>query len=289
MTRTVTTIAIGLVLSSILVMTGCVAPALSPPRTRVAEIARLVVVAVEPPPLQVTDVQVGSSVSSVGEAIIVGTPPVPGAEVLVVLGGVVMLVEWAASGKDPITRSHEKFMSLSDLLTKGLIWSPTRELAEEATSQLRSSANGRLVTTSPTYRMLPIENRDRTWHMENWMRPLRAWYAEETAGADLQVDTGTDTLLEISLLNYEWHTRRLVVQVMMRLVDILTRRVIGRTRDLAYPEVGRAVELLANDAAALKTVFVNTSRPLVAAGLKDLGLIDQVGVKRVSTTIDKRD
>src|SRR5262245_20996063 len=102
-------IAFGLVLSSILVMTGCVAHALSPPPTRIAKISQIVVVAVEPPPLQVTDVHVGASVSSVGEAIIVGTPPVPGAGVLVVLGGVVMLVDWAASGKDPITRSHEKF------------------------------------------------------------------------------------------------------------------------------------------------------------------------------------
>jgi hypothetical protein len=127
--------------------------------------------------------------------------------------------------------------------------------------------------TSPTYRVLPVENRDQTWHMENWFRPIRAWYAEETAGTDLQVEIGTDTLLEVSLLNYEWHTRRFVVQVMMRVVDVQTRRVIGRTRNWAYPEVGRAAELLANDRAALKTVFVNAARPLVAAGLKELGLV----------------
>ena len=199
-----------------------------------------------------------------------------------VLGGVVMLIEWAASGKDPITRSQERFLSLSDLLTKGLVWSPTRELAEEATAQLRSTTSGRMVTASPMYRMLPIENRDRTWHMENWLRPIRSWYAEEMAGTDLQVETGSDTLLELSLLNYEWHTPRLVVQVMMRLVDVRTGRVIGRTRDWAYPEVGRAAELLANDSAVLTTVFVNTTRPLVAEGLKELGLIDHV------STVDKR-
>jgi hypothetical protein len=286
MRRAVTTGAILLVLSSILVMTGCVVPAFSPPRPRVAEISRLVVVPVEPPPLQVTDYRLVRD-RGLGESIIVGTPSAGGGGALVALGGVVMLIDWAASGKDPITRSHERFMSLSDLLTKGLVWSPTRELAEEATAQLRSSANGRLVTTSPMYRMLPIENRGRTWHMENWLRPIRAWYAEETAGTDLQVEPGTDTLLELSLSNYEWHTHRFVVQVMMRLVDVRSGRVIGRTRDWAYPEVGRAVELLANDSAGLKTVFVNTARPLVAAGLKDLGLIDHLSVKRVST-LDKR-
>ena len=70
----------------------------------------------------------------------------------------------------------------------------------------------------------------------------------------------------------EWHTTRFVVQVMMRLVDVQTGHVIGRTRNWAYPQVGRATELLANDNTRLKTIFVETARPLVAAGLKDLGL-----------------
>jgi hypothetical protein len=48
--------------------------------------------------------------------------------------------------------------------------------------------------------------------------------------------------------------------------------VIGRTRNWANPEVGRAAEMLANDSAALKAVFIKTTRPLVAAGLKELGL-----------------
>ena len=39
--------------------------------------------------------------------------------------------------------------------------------------------------------------------MENWYRAIRAWYGEETAGTDLQVETAIDTILELSLLNYE--------------------------------------------------------------------------------------
>jgi len=256
-----------LALSSLLVVTACVVPAFSPPRTRVAEISRLVVVAVEPPPLLVTDVGARDSASIfLTAAPVAVVSPVAGAA-LILLGTVVMMMENAPPGLPRVEPAK-----LEELLTKGLVWSPTRELAEEATAQLRSSTSGRMVTASPTYRMLPVENRDKTWHMENWLRPIRAWYAEETAGTDLQVETGTDTLLEISLLNYEWHTHRFVVQVMMRLVDVRTGRVIGRTRDWAYPEVGRAAELLANDSAALKTVFVKTARPLVATGLKELGL-----------------
>jgi hypothetical protein len=228
------------------------------PRTRVADISRLVVVAVEPPPLLVTDAVASSDSASIflTAAPVAVISPVGGAA-LVLVGTILMLMERAAADLPRIEPAK-----LEELLTKGLVWSPTRALAEEATAQLRSTANSRTVTTSRTYRVLPVENRDRTWHMENWLRPIRAWYAEETAGTGLQVEIGTDTLLEVSLLNYEWHTHRFVVQVMMRLVDVRPGRVIGRTRDWAYPEVGRAAELLAKDGAVLKTVFIKTTRPL---------------------------
>jgi len=258
-----------LALSAVLAATACVAPAISPSVDRVAAIRNLVVVAVESPPLVVTDSKASDFVArSAGASIIRGAMPVPGVEVLVLLGGVIMLIEWAASPpKAPATAS------LSDLLTKGLVWSPTRELAEEATAHLRSTSGSRVVSTSTKYRELRVEKRGATWHMENWYRPIRAWYSDETVGVDYRSDLGTNAVvLEIGLLNYEWHTDRLVVQVMMRLVDVKTGRVIGRTRHWAYPSVGRAIELLANDNARLKTVFGETARPLVAAGLKDLGL-----------------
>lgn len=268
MRRAVTSSAILLVLSSILTMTGCVAPAFSPPRDRVAHISRLAIVAVEPPPLLVTDVGVRSAGATIlpTAGAVATVSPVAGLA-LVVIGTVAMLTEHAAADVPRLEPAD-----LEALLTKGLVWSPTRALADEAAAQLRARANSGTVTTSPMYRELLVENRGKTWHMENWLKPIRAWYAEETAAADLQVKSGTDTLLEISLLNYEWHTHRFVVQVMMRVVDVPTGRVIGRTRNWAYPAVGRAAELLANDSAALKTVFVETTRPLVAAGLKDLGL-----------------
>jgi hypothetical protein len=153
----------------------------------------------------------------------VGTAPVPGAWTLVLLGGVVMLIEWSVSGRDPFTVSMEPQLRLSDLLTRGLVWSPTRELAEEATTQLRSVSSERTVMTSQKYRELGIERREMTWHGENWMRPIRAWYADETAGVDNRNAMGTDAVvLEIGLLNYGWLNELLSIQVMMRLVDVQT-------------------------------------------------------------------
>jgi hypothetical protein len=81
---------LSLALSSVLVVTACVAPTLSPPRPRVAEISRLVVVAVEPPPLLVTDIAARDSASIFLTAVPVAVvSPVAGAA-LVLLGTVVM-------------------------------------------------------------------------------------------------------------------------------------------------------------------------------------------------------
>jgi hypothetical protein len=151
-------------------------------------------------------------------------------------------------------------------------------LADEAAAQLRGASRG--VTTSPEYRVLPIESRGATWHMGNWYRPIREWYADENPALNYRSQSVADgVVLEIGLLNYEWHTHRLVVQVVMRLVDVETGRVIGRARHAAYPKIGRAVEILATENAALKRVFIETARPLVSAGLTDLGLLDQYRLK----------
>jgi hypothetical protein len=49
--------------------------------------------------------------------------------------------------------------------------------------------------------------------------------------------------------------------------------VIGRTRHAGYPRIGRAATILTNDNAALKSNFLEITRSLVAAGLRDLGLL----------------
>ena len=164
-------------------------------------------------------------------------------------------------------------MDFSDLLARGSVWSPTRELAEEAAAQLRAVGGTRVVTTSPGYRELDVENRRATWHMENWYRPIRAWYEDTATDVRYQTETGPDAMvLEVGLLNYEWNTANLSIQVMLRLVDAETGQLIGRTRRWKVQKVGRATDVLTPDNARLKTEFTQITRPLVAEALKDLGL-----------------
>src|SRR5438093_6081764 len=119
-----------------------------------------------------------TEVGPLADVEIIGTvPPIPSAEVLVLMAGIVMLVKWAGTlTKAPAT------IDLSDALPKA--WSPTIELAKEATAQLRSRGSSRMITMTEKYRELHIQNRAATWHMENWYRPIRIWYNDDAAGAD---------------------------------------------------------------------------------------------------------
>jgi hypothetical protein len=184
------------------------------------------------------------------------------------LGGIIMLVEWIGAPKTPSSAT------LSEMINKGIAWSPTRELADAATAQLRSSGNARDVTLADDYRRLAVESRTTTWHMENWYRPIREWYAADGPVGEYKNEYTDDAVvLEVGLLNWEWHTNRLVVQVMMRLIDVGSGRVIGRARHWAFPKIGRAAEVLSADNAALKHIFLETARPLIADGLRDLRLL----------------
>ena len=99
---------------------GCVAGRISPSSARISDIGKIAVVAVEPPPLLATDA------TALPGGMLLGGGAMPGAEVLLILGGVIMLISWIASSEKRATAN------LSDLLAKGLVWSPTRVPAPES-------------------------------------------------------------------------------------------------------------------------------------------------------------
>ena len=259
-------------------LSGCVATALTASPEQLAGIRGLTVVPVEPPPLSVPP----AAIQSVGLEIVKGmypltAVPVPqiqsGARVLTAAGGVILLVqvltEELAAGT-PTGEPHR----LEPLPDSPDIWMPTAVLRDEVAAQLRAGASLSPVSAATTYLRLDIAERGPTSHIQNWLKPIRAWYSAETS--DVTYDEArarNDIVLEVGLLNFELAGgKRFVIQVVMRLVDPRTGGVIGRSRDWAYPKM-EARELLAGDAARLKEAFTSITRPLVASCLGTLGLV----------------
>jgi hypothetical protein len=261
------------VLATTVFLGGCVAAAMAPSASQLAEVVQVTVVPVESRPLRLP-----GGVQSVGADVVRAAVPLttaPAREVraagggLALVGGVVVLLDAATTGTPTAAPAR-----LEDVLEDARTWIPTVVLATEAAAQLSAAGTFPTVTTTTKYRRLPIEDRSVTWHMENWLKPYRAWYSDDAAGIDYTPPSGSKSLvLEIGLPIYEFAFNRLRMVVMVKAIDPATGGVVGRTLHQAFAKAGPVPELLSNDAAGLKQAFIEGARPLVATALRELGLV----------------
>jgi len=63
------------------------------------------------------------------------------------------------------------------------------------------------------------------------------------------------------------------MQVMMKLVDPASGRVLARSRAWALPEIGRPEDLFKADGQAFKQLFAKTAGGLVAKNLRQMRLV----------------
>ncbi len=188
-----------------------------------------------------------------------------------VLSGIFMLVDGAASDAE----SSDPAIPLHDALNRSDAWLPTVELARETAAQLRAGW-GVNVEVVDGYLALPgIENRSRTFLMENWMAPIRAWYNEDESSFDyVQLSNkNTDAVVEVGIANYEMLRGEILIQVMSKLVDPTTNRVLGRSRNSVLEKTPPIKVLFDNEGQNYKEFFARVTRDLIAANLKELGLL----------------
>ena len=193
------------------ILSACVSASIKPSPGEIAGIQNIAVVAIEPPPLRASSLPYSGtfplgSLRGLGGGL--------GAEYLVVLFGIIMLLEHVTSDAE----SSEPAIPFHDVLSRSDAWIPTVELARETAAQMHASL-GVNVDVVDGYQALPgIKNRSRTLSMENWMAPIRAWYNEEESSfypVHLS-NKNTDAVVEVSIANYEMLRGGLLIQVMSK-------------------------------------------------------------------------
>jgi hypothetical protein len=238
-------------------LTGCVSQQIIPLTSTVPALKKVQIVALEPPPLEIPQQIVLQS------ALIANLPkPTIGAARFVgVVSSILVIVEATSSVNAPASaETVDKSNKIESLIRGNEIWIPTRVLADEATNQI--AATGRSVVCVPGVQLIPgVTIRDYTLFNENWLRPIRDWYNSDTSSfnyASLGADK-SDAVLEVALVNYSVALEnRLLVQVMVKLVDPLTGKTIGRERDWDNPKIGNLDEALSDNGKRFKQVFAQT-------------------------------
>jgi hypothetical protein len=213
----------------------------------------------------------GASDASVAEA---GSAPASGLAGLGAVypaagavGGMLMLSEAASAGTKTPGEAGTVVMADPDKT-----WEPSVEFAGAAVVLLKDRGTFEAQVIDG-YAKLPIADRSVTWHMENWLGPLRRWYGSDSSYVDYaSLGSRPDLMLEIGVLNYEYFANRLLLQVWVRLIKPATGEVLGRARSAGRSEPQSLPSLLQNDAAGMKRLVTELGNPLVANCLAEVGL-----------------
>jgi hypothetical protein len=157
----------------------------------------------------------------------------------------------------------------------------TTEMLARKAAEMLQDRTSRQVLLAGGYIKLDIADRSMNvqhgiGEMENWLAPTRRWYnAEMPLFEYKQTDLGdADAVLEIGLQNYAYLQHFLSLVVSMKLIDPVTKQVLGRTRCGLFPvEGGSLAKLLDSHAEPLRNLVESIAEKHVRDCLTELGLI----------------
>ena len=243
---------------------GCVTGSSTLDQSRAASLTHVHVVPIEGPPLSGLDL---SEAYLSGAGLMAGGATT-GSNSLIVVGGLLMMTEQSEAN----TKSAAASQSIESLLDSDEIWEPTVELALEATRLLENASSFSVSTDSEIKPLPGVKRREATFYMENWMKPLRAWYNADRSPFSYpqQIDSGV--VLEIGLLNYEMSLGYFSIQVVMKVVDPKTGMVIANTRKFSNNKFDDIDSLFDDEAAAYKQLFREITAELVQECIDKLRL-----------------
>lgn len=217
----------------------------------------------------------GPTASITAEAATLMSVPIKGfrtgSSLLAIVGGMTMLAEAASAGKEvPGETAIVQLGQPSDT------WTPTVQYVEKAVRMLRQKGRHDAYVVEG-YLRLPISDRSITWHMEDWLGPIRRLYNSDVSTIDYTpINFGSsEAILEVGLVNYEYWNKRLLLQVFVRLVDPKTKQVLARSRKSSFTKTGPLLPLLDNDAEGMRRLILETGERLLDSCLKEIGLADE--------------
>lgn len=258
-------------------VSGCVTTQRVPPATVVSTLRTFVVVPIEAPPLLVhpkTDAD-RAAMSTAG----LTSPGNTGggaAFVPILSPNPVANAVFATIGLLSVIGSSTPSKGDSLILTKEppAPWMPTASLAVTAAHSLQTP-NQRSASVIEGYAQLPIVDRSVNNLMENWYAPVRRWYNADVSTLDYtQASTAqADAVLEVGVINYEYASNRLLLQVMIKLVDPKTQKVIARAREFTMPKGKDLAEMLQNQGQPLRDMVFPAADAMLTKCLQDIALI----------------
>jgi hypothetical protein len=152
---------------------------------------------------------------------------------------------------------------------------PTVNLAIRAAQQISESGH-RKTFVLEGYAKLPDIDRTRDVPLEDWLAVVRRWFNSDGAMLDGAAITPTsDAILQVGVLNYEYLDERLLLQVMVKVIDKKSGRVIGRAREHSDVRGGTVAVMMRDQGSPMRDLVDASGSSLLSRCLQDLGLVSR--------------
>lgn len=149
-------------------------------------------------------------------------------------------------------------------------WAPTRTLAIEAATLISSASRCEVLVREEPYMLSSSKRNDP--HLL-----LQEWYRRNTSAMNpLELaQPAKSRILELGLPDYALLDDQLLLQVLVKMVDPSTGKVMARAGNRASVSIGSPEELFAHGGKRFKSVLAVEGKRLLEQNLRDLGILPQ--------------
>ncbi|WP_031432881.1 hypothetical protein [Methylomarinum vadi] len=151
-------------------------------------------------------------------------------------------------------------------------WLPSLVLSHEAATQLNKA---RMQTTvDRRLGRLPMADSELGADVVRWHDAVERWYEQSGIGneSNKPAADSADAILEVGIGQYRIFAGQLSLQVLLKLIDPKSGKVIARTAEKTTAYEAPVETLLARDGAKFKAILRQRVAPLLAQGFHDMGL-----------------
>jgi len=269
----------------LLILSGCAAAPITPPSAKINEVQKILVAAVESPPLEVVPDLIENRFPVYNQFQYQAMPShlYLDEKVYQHPGGI--LIAGMVSKDEALPAADMQPTSPAASLRDS--WAPSLALAQQAVAQLNGDRIKAKLSSQPF--RLAMASKDRNTNFGNWHDAIEQWYGQDISSVDYRPSDleQVDALLEVGIGNYRIFNAQTSLQVLVKLIDPKTRQVIGRTRARTFSAEDSPQTLLSQDAEQFKQLVTRMGTQLLTQAFGGLGLPHNAQVSKFQAAVDK--
>lgn len=265
----------------LLVLSGCAAAPIKPPAAELDKIRAVLVVPVESPPLEAIPDPLEARMPVYGHFKNMALPLFLEENIYRNPGGILIAGLMGDDDVVPaVTFERGLGAGLKPIPGASENWTPTFVLAREAASQL----NAARIKAIPSDRYYRLRMEDRDAYLDHWHTAVEQWYEQDSSTVDYQAMGPADAVLELGIGTYKIFANQAALQVLIKLIDPSTGRVIARTSRQAFSAEDSAQTLLSREGEAFKELIAETGARLLGQAFGDMGLAQKNWLRQTGRT-----